>query len=285
MRYRFLALAALTVMGSIFSFASRELSQIKVTDASNEMRPKAAAKTLREPKLNGLLLGTHWTSEEGCFGEVKAGDRTWWIVEVDGKIQVREIPNILFPRKEGFWTAGTKEIQDDKSFERYVWTAPLGKTSKSAEPDLSYPKGCSDQTTARDMLFIGTDYVAIREFGMATCVNYGESTAFYVTTPEDPNRLDHSENGPKISDVLGATGLDAFNKALPKGDAESEDLHCGKLFDRPDNWAILREKGRWVVKGNGSYGGHVCDGYFVTEFDVKMRLPKSVVGYDELAIG
>ena len=88
MRYRFLALAALTVMGSIFGFASRELSQIKVTDASNEMRPKAAAKTLREPKLNGLLLGTHWTSGEGRFGEVKAGDRTWWIVEVDGKIQV-----------------------------------------------------------------------------------------------------------------------------------------------------------------------------------------------------
>jgi hypothetical protein len=52
------------------------------------MRPKAAAKTLREPKLNGLLLGTHWTSGEGRFGEVKAGDRTWWIVEVDGKIQV-----------------------------------------------------------------------------------------------------------------------------------------------------------------------------------------------------
>jgi hypothetical protein len=39
------------------------------------------------------------------------------------------------------------------------------------------------------------------------------------------------------------------------------------------------------VRGNGSYGGHVCDGYFGTEFDIKMRLPKSVVGYDELAIG
>ena len=231
MRHRFLAFAALIVMGSAFSFASRGLSQIKVADASNEVRPQATAKTLREPKLNGLLLGTHWTSEEGHFGEVKAGDRTWWIAEVDGKIQVREIPNILFPRKEGFWTAGTKEIHDDESFERYVWTAPLGKTSKSDEPELSNPD-CSDKTTTRDMLFIGTDYVAIREFEMATCGNYGEFTAFYVATPEDPNRLDHSENGQKISDVLGAPGLDAFNEALPKGDAESEDLHCGKLFDR-----------------------------------------------------
>jgi hypothetical protein len=69
------------------------------------------------------------------------------------------------------------------------------------------------------------------------------------------------------------------------GEGESDDIHCGKLSVRPDRWAILREERHWVVKGNGSYGGHVCDGYFGTEFDVKMRLPKSVVGYDELGIG
>jgi len=123
-------------------------------------------KALSESKFNGLLLGTHWSSGVGNSGEVKPGDRTWWIAEIGGPIQIREIPNILFPRKEGFWTvwtAGTQEIQDDKSFERYVWSAPLGKPSESAKPDLSNP-GCSSQANARDILFVGTDYVGIREY-------------------------------------------------------------------------------------------------------------------------
>lgn len=286
MRIRFLTLVALIVVGSDVNFASRELSEVKGTAAAVELRTQASVKALREPKANGLLLGTHWTSGDGNLGDVKPGDRTWWIAEIDGKIQLREMPNILFPRKEGFWTAGTKEIKDDKSFERYVWTAPLGKPSKSAEPELSNP-ACSEQATARDILFIGTDYIAIREFGSALCAHYGESTAFYLTTPENPNWLNHGEDfRQKISDVLGPLGLDAFNKALSAmSDAESDDLHCGRLSVRPDNWAILRDKGHWVVKGHGSYGGHVCDGYFGTEFSIKMRLPKSVVGYDGLLIG
>jgi len=69
------------------------------------------------------------------------------------------------------------------------------------------------------------------------------------------------------------------------GEAKSEDLDRGRLSVRPENWAIQCDKGHWVVRCNGSYGGHVCDGYLGTEFDIDMRLPKSIVGYDELAIG
>lgn len=153
-------------IGSHVNFAPRELSLVKRADAAVEVPPQASVKALSESKFNGLLLGTHWSSGVGNSGEVKPGDCTWWIAEIGGQIQIREIPNILFPRKEGFWTAGTQEIQDDKSFERYVWSAPLGKPSENAKPDLSNP-GCSSQANARDILFVGTDYVAIREFGSA----------------------------------------------------------------------------------------------------------------------
>jgi hypothetical protein len=286
MRHRLLTFAALILTGSYVNFAPRELSQVKGTAAAVEGGPQVSVKALNGSKFNGLLLGTHWSSGDGNFGEVKPGDRTWWIAEIGGQIQIREIPNILFPRKERFWTAGTREIQDDKSFERYVWTAPLGKPSESAKPDLSNPP-CSSQANARDILFIGTDYIAIREFGSGICAHYDEGTVYYVSTPENPNWLDTSDNfGLKISGVLGPLGLEHFNKALSAmGAAKSEDLDCGRLSVRPENWAIRRDKGHWVVRGNGSYGGHVCDGYFGTEFDIKIRLPKSVVGYDELVIG
>ena len=286
MQPRFSTFAVLVLTGSCCNFAPRELSQVKETRAAVEGHPKVSVKELSGSRFNGLLLGTHWSSGDGNFGEVKAGDRTWWIAEIGGQIQIREIPNILFPRKEGFWTAGTQEIQDDKSFERYVWTAPLGKPSESAKPDLSKP-ACSSQVNARDILFIGTKYIAIREFASGLCAHYDEGTAYYVSSPENPNWLDTSNNfGLKISDVLGPLGLENFNKALSAmGEAKSEDLDCGRLSVRPENWAIQRDKGHWVVRGNGSYGGHVCDGYFGTEFDINMLLPKSVVGYDGLAIG
>jgi hypothetical protein len=251
-----------------------------------QMPVAGGSRTSSTSKPNGVLLGTHWSSGDTNFGEVKAGDRTWWVAEVDGTVRVVEIRNILFPRKNGFWLAGTNESQDGESFQRYVWTAPLGEQPRSVQPDLSN-SSCHDQTNARDLLFVGSSYLAIREFESAACGNYGEGTTYYVTTPENPSPMDTAEDfGVKVSDVLGPGGLEQFNNALKRmGEAKSDDLDCGKIAARSEDWAILRDKGHWVARGNGSYGGHVCDGYFGTEFDIPVQLLKNVVGYDELAIG
>jgi hypothetical protein len=95
-------------------------------------------------------------------------------------------------------------------------------------------------------------------------------------------------NGLCISDVLGPVALDRFDKAVAAmGSGKSDDPNCGEITARPEDWAILRDKGRWVVRAHASYGDHVCDGYFGTEsgFAIHVRVPKSVIGYDELAIG
>jgi hypothetical protein len=274
-----LPLVVLTLASLHLVHAQRGFAQLPGGRTAGAFNMQSPTKSSGGSKPNGVLLGTHWSSGTGNFGEVKPSDRTWWIAEIGEQIQIREIPNILFPRKDGFWTAGTKEKQDNRSFERYVWTAPLGKPSASDEPDLSNP-GCSTQATAQDILFVGTSNISIREFESATCAHYDEGVTYYVSTPDNPNV------GLKISDVLGPPGLDRFNKSLSAmGKAKSEDLDCGELLVSPENWAILRDKGHWIVRGNGSYGGHVCDGYFGTEFDIKIRLPKGVVGYDELAGG
>lgn len=281
-----LTFAIFTLAGLHLVLPQRESAQQPLTSTLGTFHTQSPAKSPGGSKPNGVLLGTHWSSGDTNFGEVKPGDRTWWVAEVNGDIQVTEISNILFPRKDGFWIAGTKEIQEGESFERFVWTAPFGEPPKSAQPNFSN-SACRGETNARDILFVGSSYFAIREFGSASCAAYYEGTVYYVTTPENPNFLDTERDvGLKISDVLGPVGLDQFNKALTTmGEAKSDDMDCGKLSARPENWAILRDKGRWIVRGNGSYGGHVCNGYFGTEFDINMRLPKSVVGYDELAIG
>jgi hypothetical protein len=247
---------------------------------ASETKPSATAKP------NGILLGTHWFPGEGNFGGVKAEDRTWWVAEVGGSVRIVEIQNILFPRKNGFWFAGTNENKSERSFQRYVWAGPLGEQPRTLHPSLPN-SSCQDQTNAQDLLFVGSTYLAMKEFESATCATYDEHTAFHVTTLENPGQVDAAgEFGLMVSDVLGSRGRERFNAALSKsGNAKSNELDCGKISARPSDWAILRDKGHWVARGNGSYDGHGCNGYFETEFNIPLQLPKDVVGYDELPIG
>ena len=233
-------------------------------------------------KSNGVLLGTHWPVDSG---EEQSGDRTWWIAELGDDIQVREIPNLVIPRKNGFWIAGTKQVKGQCYFESYIWTVPLGTPLKNYAPDTS-DSGCHDEQITRDILFVGNNRLAVQQFQSGIGAVYGESTQYYVSTLEHPNWNSSENKTVQISDVLGFEGIRAFNKALEAmGEAKDESIECGKMNAGPTDWAVRREKGRWLLKGSGSRGGHVCDGYFGTEFDIKIRLPKSVVGYDELAIG
>jgi hypothetical protein len=231
---------------------------------------------------NGVLLGTHWP---GVSGENHSGDRTWWIAELGGEIQVRELPNLLIPRKDGFWMAGTKYVKAQCYFESYIWVAPLGTPPKSHHPGNSQI-GCHDERTTRDLLFLGTNHLAVQQFESAMGAAYGESAQFYVSNLEHPNWNSSENKAVLISDVLGAEGTRAFNEALgAMGEAKDDSLECGKIVASPADWGIRHIKGRWFLKGSGSRGDHVCDGYFGTEFDIKMRPPKTLVGYDELQIG
>jgi hypothetical protein len=233
-------------------------------------------------KSNGVLLGTHWPVDSG---EEQSGDRTWWIAELGDDIQVREIPNLVIPRKDGFWVAGTKQVKEQCYFESYIWTVPLGTPPKNYAPDTS-GSGCHDEQITRDILFVGNNQLAVQQFQSGIGAVYGESTQYYVSTLEHPNWNSSENKTVQISDVLGFEGTRAFNKALEAmGEAKDESIECGKMNARPTDWAIRREKGRWLLKGSGSRGGHVCDGYFGTDFDIKMKPPKNLVGYDELPVG
>jgi hypothetical protein len=287
-RNRLLALVVFTLPSLDVVFVQSVSAQTLIAMTSTVHQRQPGPASVRASKPNGVLLGTHWSFGGTDLSEVKTGDRTWWIAEVNGGVRVTEIPNILFPRKDGFWVAGTKQIQQGDAFERYIWTAPLGEHARTAEPDVSDPPA-QDYHDAREILFVGSDYLAVGEFTSGTGAHYDEGTGYYVTRPENPNLLDDAVNsGLNVSDVLGPVGLDRFDQAVAAmGSGKSDDPICGEITARPEEWAILRDKGRWVVRGHAYYGDPVCDGYFGTEsgFAVHMRVPKSVVGYDDLAVG
>jgi hypothetical protein len=245
---------------------------------------------------NGVLLGTHLSPNDSNFRATEHAERTWWIAEIGGEIQVSDIRNLLVPRKDGFWMLGTKMIKknEEDQYDICIWSAPIRKTPRGYEPDSS-TAGCRDETTTPDILFVERDLVAVAASWSSFGGHYDEGTNYYVLTLERPNPSENPDgNTLEISQVLGPAGLQAFSKVLDSihesekddtGEPKSEDIHCGTMGARPSAWAIRRQKGRWVVKGKGSFGDHVCDGYYETEFDVKLRPPKTAVGYDELPLG
>jgi hypothetical protein len=64
----------------------------------------AACGTIAEAQ-SGLLLGLHRDSDENG-SEIQ--HRTLWIAPQAGKLQIMELPDLLVPRKTGFWRVGTR---------------------------------------------------------------------------------------------------------------------------------------------------------------------------------
>lgn len=105
--------------------------------------------------------------------DATVGQRPCWIAEIGREMQIREIPNLLVPRKDGFWGVGTEVVSNNGNFERYIWAAPNGKKG-SHKPEIT-PAG-EGHVTSRDLLFVGNDYVAVKESRSATCVRYKEGS-------------------------------------------------------------------------------------------------------------
>jgi hypothetical protein len=138
------------------------------------------------------------------------------------------------------------------------------------------------------LLFVGDSYLAVRLVAASIVGNYGESTTYYVSNFQKPN-LDFGKVRLNISAVLGRPGLAAFTKAantIAKRDMAFEGTDCAPFWEpTPVDWAISRKKGRWVAQANGVLADRTCAGLFGGLFDLNLKPPRSVVGYDELDIG
>jgi hypothetical protein len=249
--------------------------------------PQNALSVVSQP--NGILLGTHWSSGDTNFGELEPGERTLWIAQTGAEIQVREIPNLLVPRTDGFWHMGTKEVRKGENLERYIWTAPLGQKPTPHETNPHWTESSESvqsEQTVRDLLFVGDKYLAVKLFEADMGGNYGESTTYYVSNFQKPN-LDFGKVRLDISAVLGPAGLAAFSKAAnAKQDMTFEGTDCAPFWKpTPSDWTISRKKGRWVAQANGVLADRSCAGLFGRMFDLNLKLPRNVVGYDELATG
>ena len=117
---RILSVLAITVSGSY----------AQTPPTKSPLHPPQALSVVSQP--NGILLGTHWSSGDTNFGELEPGERTLWIAQTGAEIQVREIPNLLVPRTDGFWHMGTKEVRQGENLEKLHHNEQQGPGDGSA---------------------------------------------------------------------------------------------------------------------------------------------------------
>src|SRR5271166_1376675 len=229
----------------------------------------------------GLLLGLRLGggTAENYQNFMYGVYRTLWITRAGGSVRIEEAPNLLVPRRDGFWQVGsTLGSRDDKK-EEFVWSAPLGQTVQPRALTEEEAKGIAEETvSAHPIEFISGDYIGVGQ------TDAGQLSALYTYKMDD-----HDFKEPvDISTVVGAAGAQALSdKAekpsdLVRGMPVSMQGSC-QLEVPYMNWVAARNKGHWAVKGWGSWGELKCSDKSPA-FQTSVRVPAKIVGFDDLPV-
>jgi hypothetical protein len=223
----------------------------------------------------GLGGGTAENYQDFMYGVY----RTLWIARVSGSVKIEEAPNLLVPRRDGFWQVGsTTGMRDDKKDE-FVWSAPLGQTIHPHELSEEEAKGIASGTlSAHPIEFLSGDYIGVGK------TEDGQLSALYTYKMDDRD----FKEPVSISTVMGAVGVKALSdKAANPGDLIMDmpvSMQGDCQLEVPGvNWVTARNEGHWVVEGWGSWGEQKCSDKLPT-FHTSLRVPAKVVGFDELPV-
>ncbi len=210
----------------------------------------AACGTAAEAQ-SGLLLGLSSSCDEkGC----DPPDRTLWIAPQDGKLQILELPDLIVPRKTGFWRVGTRfycdpdELKNDPHREPSptgaLFAAPANQRpivygvaecpahveyldTESATGD-KVPYGAS----GIDVRFVNGEYISLDYWGRTDCcVHPDSSTQSRVERLGDPfrNPIAYGEiEGSLASNDYEWRAADALLKNASRENDDEEKIPFGE---------------------------------------------------------
>ena len=211
--------------------------------------------------LIGLSPGRTSSGQEADF----AGYETLWVTLDGAAIRTRTIPQLLIPRRSGWWHAGVSvgcsgQSGEESSLTEVLWTRPTSDTA-----DVLAPEHCADSTEAPPADSVETE-VIYRSYGSRDCV-----VDQYEITFVGPNHIAFrnrsgqteaceprggratsnayvrhlgSDSSATLTELLGP-GADARVASTVRGNPESG--HCESPHDEEPtaDLYIARRAGRW----------------------------------------
>jgi hypothetical protein len=222
----------------------------------------------------GLLLGLKQT--QGITSEYSVY-RTLWITRTAERVSIDASPNLLVPRRDGFWAIGSNISSRDNKKEEFVWRIPIEKQVAVHELSDEEAAGLPDDAAnSRPIDFVSAGYI-----GLASA-NYTGFESFHIFSLDDGTY----EHPVDISSILGPASWVKFSEAKPEGSAldvpVSMQYSC-HVEVKPANWDLVRDAGHWFVQGWGAVGG-ACNGGTIQTYMTTIRPPTSIAGFDELPV-
>ncbi len=236
---------------------------------------------------SGLLLGR--------FEMSKHSYQTLWIYEDGAAIRVMAIPDLLVPRKQGFWRVGNYfTLQREEDFERpegvvrrylseeeHIWALPVG-----AVPSVALAPG--EQLSGLPTLESTCDHVYRKvNFVGPTHICYETVTGYECGVHPDGNSqmtvasLDRIETDRiDISEMFGDAGATAFRQALVAAveeDRKEGGYGCEATEDHR-NWNVVRTSGQWQIAGWASTA-RICN--YGLDLRIPIPLPPALTGHDK----
>ncbi len=255
----------LKVYDGVVLFLRKE-GKVSNSKSNEEMSEKRRDTVKDDASLNnGLLLGLREKSENGYKY------RTLFISDNEEGFSIKEMDNLLVPRKNGFLMLEVNNIEDNGITRDAIFAGPYNKDVNNI---VKFSQNPISSNINYKILFVGNEYMSLEneelklnpkfggQYGINTYLSvvpldniYGDGIAFSKIIRNNPN------------DIL----QDNAEKFLKRAGKDKSEIDKNVL---ETNWGIIRENGKWTLRGK------VSNEYF----DVGISTPRMITSYDQLSI-
>ena len=271
---------------------------IKVLSISIVLSMTSYASASESGLLLGLRSGANYDISATLLSDKKVFEgaqepssyRTFWIRAENGQVKLAaERTNLLVPRDDGFWRIDVKHSVYNDFAEDFVWINPAADPDALPNPFLAEQEGikafevsllvkeqgieaslgeyCKGRTS-RDILFMGNNYLSVGYIRSEICGFMGGSTQSAL------QMLSLAElESVEIVALLGYKG----SKALKRAAKNYQKRHSGSEEWGNVSGGIVRDLGKWVIKGHFPVG----EGRY-THFSVRGAAPSRLIGHNQL---
>lgn len=237
--------------------------------------------SLSAPAQTAALIGLRMSAWEDKEGSHPASYRTFLITFTAAKAHLAvEIPDLILPRKDGFWRAGTLHKGPlDVGYQEFIYVSSVQSTPHALgtyHPANPRNEGC-DPTDEATIEFASPDLLSV-------AYTHEDCGSLEIQNRRATYNLDDPDRPLDIKSQLGGGAW----LALQRADASAK-ASKGRLADCPGmnpvsstNWGIERSNQlpqsshkAWVLVGD-FFSPHVCNGG--DTYEIKFPIRESLIG-------
>jgi hypothetical protein len=216
---------------------------------------------------SGVLIGLKIPSGQGFVY------RTLWVAADNKKLHpILTRKDIFFPRSNGFWELEADETAANGKSENVLTAHDVA--AKALEVQTLDAGTVAEQAPRNNtgvIDYIGNDYVAVEN----------DSTGFNKLQVLPVDKIS-SSIGLKLSDLLGAKGVSAYNSAREQALRLLRDAGVTWIDENgpEDNFGLTRKNGHWYLQGRINYRSGGSPGKI--DFPINLIPPANLIFYDTL---